>query len=90
MAGVQNFNSKYFSFLNNESGISNRYIAKLESSFWYNATTYYLSDSINETNDSITLPETVSLDSFMEDMTGMRIDCTHTFPCLNSKDFHMQ
>ena len=87
VCGVQNYNSNYISFLNNELGISNRYIARFESVFWYNAVTYYLSDSMNATYDSLTLPEYIFIDSFIDDMTGIIIDSTHTFPVNKLKGF---
>lgn len=87
VGSVQNYNSNFISYVNNESGISNRYIAKFESSFWYNAKTYYISDSINESSDSITLPEATPIDSFIEDMTGINIDSVHIFPVYKLKGF---
>ncbi len=77
---VQDLNSQYFSYLSNESGVSNRYIAKLERSFWYMATTYYIEDSLNESADSVTLHADTPIDSFFTDMTGITIDSTKTFP----------
>lgn len=84
---VQDFNSQYFSYVSNESGVSNRYIAKLDRSFWYTATRYYIRDSINETTDSITLHADLPIDSFFEDMTGITIDSTKTFPVYKLKGF---
>lgn len=80
----QNLGHNYYTFLGNESGISNRYIGRFEKDFWYNAVTWYYSDTSNEIFDSITLNENLPIDSVL-DMSALKVTGSNKFPVYKVK-----
>lgn len=76
---VENFNSQYFMFTSDEQGIRGRNIARFEENFWYMATTYFYTDTINQISDSITLQSNFPVDSVL-DLSSVVITDSRTFP----------
>ena len=76
---VNDFNDSFFSFISNESGIANRYVAKFESNFWYTGKMVFYTDTFENFSDSIFIHEDQVIDSFM-DMSAIRVDSSYTMP----------
>ncbi|MFN8287027.1 MAG: hypothetical protein U0V74_09760 [Chitinophagales bacterium] len=62
----QNFSETDFSFLSDENGTRNRFIGHLESVFDHNQNTYHFINKETEEEDSVSIPENVTIDSVMD------------------------
>lgn len=76
---IENYNDSVFSFISDESGIANRYIAYFERTFWYTAQQIYYTDTFENFSSYIQIHEGDIIDSFL-DMSSIRIDSSRTFP----------
>lgn len=65
----QNFSESEFCYLSDANGIRNRYIGHFESVFDHNQKTYHFTLKETEEEDSLSLPESTTLDSVMDTKT---------------------